>query len=488
MTRTFSFLFIIAMITVAFSSATHAQGVAVPLSLQGIDRWNTGSVRAHGMGGSGIASGSNDMGSMFLNPASLGSLESPSVLVGGIAQSKTYSQNQEWMPSRLYAGLSLLFENAFDGIVDTEAVKLDKPFDAIQPKWKKTTTQIRPLNIAAAMPLTVAGMSGAIGIGYNAISLADNYFQNNNALSPNIGQYRPYPFNRLRYGDSLKVQWFQYSHERDGFLYGITPSLAVNISNSLTLGASAALLTSSVDDHEFRMDRGLITLKTTSSAYNTFVLSPVRQTIDITGTSKFKGTIITLGAVLTQKAFTLGATVKLPTTITRDYSTTTVRDTAGLHTETPASGSVALTIPAIVTLGFGVRPGRNVSVSIDYEVRSYAGATLPPTTDSSAYSLNGWLSSSVFRAGMEWTLKPWLALRGGYREDVQTYAAEGASLTNQPIRGSIYTLGAGLTFGSVQVNFAYEYGFTKFNDAWESNINYNSTESHTAMADVRYAF
>ena len=487
MTRTHHIV-LAASLVLALGAASQAQGVAIPLSLQGIDQWNTGSVRTHGMGGSGVAS-AGDIGSLFTNPASLTALDGPSIMAGGIARAVTDRQNQEWMPNRLYAGLSLLFENAFDGIIDTGKVKLEKPFDALEPRWKKTTSGIHPLTAAIGMPVTVAGIAGAAAIGYSAVSLSDNYFQNNNALSPNIGQYRPYPYNRLRIGDSMKVQWFQSIRERDGAVYGITPSLAVKLLPQLSVGVSATILTSSVDDHELRVDRGLITLKTnTSSAYNVFTLAPVAQRIHSNGTSTFKGTLVTAGAVLVQKAFTLGATVKMPGTITRDYTSTVVRDTAGRHTETAVTGSEALSIPAIVAIGLGVRPGRNVEVSIDYEIRSYAGTTLPPTTDSSAYSLNGWLSSNVFRAGVEWKPQMWLALRAGYREDVQVYAPEGASLTTQPVRGSIYTLGTGISFGSMQLNLAYEYGYTKYEDAWESNINYNSSESHTVLFDVRYMF
>jgi hypothetical protein len=487
MTRIFSTL-VIAIFFIAASHSAFAQGVAAPLTMQGLDQWNTGSVRAHGMGGSGIASGS-DIGSMFLNPATLGTLTDPQAMIGGIGGITISQQRQEWAPDRLYAGLSLVFENNFDGIIDTGATKLDRPFDTMGPNWKKTTHYIRPLNAAIAMPWTVFGISGALGVGYNAVSLADNYFQNNNAISPNIGQYRPFPYNRLRGGDSLKVQWYQYAHERDGFISGFTPSVAVNLTNRFSIGASAAFLTSSVDDHDFRMDRGLITLKTyTSSSFSLFTINPVAQQIEQNGTSKFKGTIVTLGGLFTDKAYSVGVTVKLPTTITRDYSYTLTRDTAGVITQTAGSLSQSIKIPAIVAIGFGLRPSRNVALSVDYEIRSYNGADLPATTDSSAYSLQGWLSSSVARAGFEWTPNSWLALRAGYREDVQTYATEGASLTTQPVRGSVYTFGTGLTYGAVQLNLAYEYGVVKVEDAWESNVNYNLTETHTVMADIRYTF
>jgi long-subunit fatty acid transport protein len=148
------------------------------------------------------------------------------------------------------------------------------------------------------------------------------------------------------------------------------------------------------------------------------------------------------------------------------------------------SGTDKLTYPWNYKLGLGLHPTERIVIGVDYEVRSNADATYQV----GATQQNPWLDSQIFRVGLEYKVADRFMLRGGYREDVQSYAEEGAAIVTDPIRGSVYTVGCGITWSKFEISLAYEYAYTKYVDAWESNVNYNSREAHMLAAELGYHF
>ena len=134
---------------VCFSSG-FGQGVATPLTIQGLDHYVPIGAQAQAMGGSAVAF-SGTSASLFANPAGLSTLNALEVRVGGSITSTRYKQTQEWLPNRLYAELSLIFDNK-----ETFATK---PFDSISPDWTQTNSRIGPGLVSAALPFQIGGTS-----------------------------------------------------------------------------------------------------------------------------------------------------------------------------------------------------------------------------------------------------------------------------------------------------------------------------------------
>ena len=92
------------------------------------------------------------------------------------------------------------------------------------------------------------------------------------------------------------------------------------------------------------------------------------------------------------------------------------------------------------------------------------------------------------RLGAEYRVSEMLALRGGYHEDIQSFAPDGSAIVDKPASGEIYSLGAGIAFGNIFIDLAYEYSILKYQDIYQSNINYNTREQHQFMMEIAYRF
>jgi hypothetical protein len=482
-----------------------AQGVDNPLTIQQMDNFVVSSTRSRAMGGA-VAAVGNDATVLFSNPASLTQLSLIDVRIGASYASPLYAQTQEWHPNQFYSELSLLFENRQDGIknpgirhYDTtfnsdRTIKrlpfdsvfyLARAYDAITPNWDKRTPRMHPGYAALAVPFSPGEVKIVAGAGYSEVVDLTHYYQNNNALRDSlgryIGQWRPAPIIRKKTAvDTLDFNWFQYISQREGSVNGVTPSLAIGIGENISLGVSAAILSGSSDDREEVTGRGLVHLMYA----NALSIDSVDTHITKVGTSKYKGTMYTVGFLVHQPYYSFAISVHPSFTITRDWNRTVTTHKSALNAMFTESGTDKVTYPWNYSLGLGLHPTDRIVIGVDYEVRSNADATYQVGTTRQ----NPWLDSQIFRVGLEYKVADRIMLRGGYREDVQSYAEEGAAIVTDPIRGSVYTLGCSIAWSKFEISLAYEYAYTRYTDAWESNINYNSREAHTLAAELGYHF
>lgn len=450
----------------------NAQGVYTPLNLQGMDRFGTIGARAAAMGGASVAAG-NDVTGFFTNPASLLNVDNLSVKAGGAYSINQYDQVQDWTPNKLYAELSLIFRN--DDTYKT------KPFDNIKPGWNTKLSKGTPSVFAAAMPVKLGNIEITFGLGYAQYLNLNHYYQNNNSLDPNIGQMRPAPIPRLLPGDSLKVKWYQNYNKREGAIYGITPALNINIFSNFSAAVSAAILNGSTDDYEFRMDRGLFTLRYN----NQIVLEQANYIQTKSGTSDYKGTMLNIGLLYNDERFSAGVSIKPPFTIKRSWSRTSGVSNANGTTSVMESGNDEIKYPALYTLGFAIYPTKNMTIGIDYEIRKMEKTEFTNLTDS---LYNPWLSGNILKAGVEYSVNKYLKLRGGYREEAQIFEPEGTALLGEPVTGSVYSVGFGLNIQKILFDFSYQYTTVRYEDTWLSNNNTNKIERHSFMFEVGYNF
>jgi long-subunit fatty acid transport protein len=246
------------------------------------------------------------------------------------------------------------------------------------------------------------------------------------------------------------------------------------------VGASATILFGSSDDVEQRVERGLLTF-----FYDKFRSDSLYDRTTRTGTSSYSGVIPALGGVLRQEAFTLGVSVRLPMTLTREWDRTVVRDTAGTVTTTTEAGTDKLELPVAVSLGGVLHPSPDVDVALDYRIGNNGNVTYTPSGGS---SLQPWLSSQELRAGVEFRATTWLALRGGFRQVSAPFAGAGAPLLDEPESGQAYSAGVGLGLADLRFDLAYEYASLKYEDAWQSNVNYNTRQTNTIWFETAYRF
>jgi long-subunit fatty acid transport protein len=482
-----------------------AQPAAGPLDVQGLDQTVIPGIRSRAMGGTTVAN-SNDASALFSNPAGLSRLSSFEIRAGGILGNTYRQQTQQWVPYMSNPALSVLFESLTDPIpapLDSLGNPLSawksvqRQYDDIKPNWDRSSSAVQPFSLAAAMPLTLAGVNMTVGVGVSQTLNLDHYYQNNNALSPYIGQLRPDPKIITKPLDTVSVQWYQYVRERKGVVYGITPGIAVPIVPGLTLGGSVTMLTGSSDDLEQRVERGHLFITTNNkSTANDFMLDTVYYRQSKTGSSTYSGKMLTVGLLYQRDLYSIGITLKPSYTLTRAWS----RDVTSLDTTKKAlpvridtlasrsyheSGQEDLRFPLALSLGLVLTPTDKWTIACDYELRNLADVELA----SGGAVSHPWVNKSAsMRFGAEYRPNSMLAYRAGYREDIQAFSPDGSAIIGEPARGGVYSLGAGLSFGQTLINLAYEYSLLRYQDIYQSNVNSNKREQHQFMMEFAYRF
>jgi hypothetical protein len=487
-------------ILVMSSSLALAQGAGQPLTIQGLEQSSLYDVRAIGMGGAGLASGTN-ASLVFINPAGLAKIDGMDFRVAGNLTARLQKQTQEWIPNRLYPGLSLLMEDKWGSIqapTDTGGnpitdpwEQLQKPFDTMGPNWARKANRTSPLSVAFAMPIVIEGVPVVVGVGGTRAINLDTYYQNNNITDPLLGQYRPAPLHELVQGDTLRVRWYQTLMNRKGSIWGITAGAGARLTD-FSFGASGTYYTGKSDDMEQRLDRGFLTF-----VYNRFrIQDTVKYLGGRTGTSTYSGFKGSLSAQYDQPRFTLAVTVDLPYTINRKFSNVFHSRQDILVQRSP--DSVATTIidsisagtdkvhyPLAITIGARIAPFQKWIFAFDYELRNLDHVDYTPAGGT---ALRPWLTAPSFRLGAEYQWQDWLAFRGGYREVALPYAPEGAAIIGEPIVQAVYTAGIGTCVYGVDIDIAYEYGRIDYQDAWQSNVNTNVLNQNSVTMQLGYRF
>lgn len=490
----------------SLTSTVLAQPAASPLDIQGLDQFSITGVRSRGMGGTNIAS-ANDASALFSNPAALSRLTSLEFRASGLFGTTKRAQTQQWVPFRPLPGLSVLFEGLTGTVIPPSDTtlgpwdRLQRQYDNITPAWKRNSSGTKPLSFAAAIPFTFESMNISAGIGVSQVINLDQYYQNNNSMSPYLGQQRPDPFLITRTIDTLHVKWYQYTRLREGSVYGITPGISIGLLPGLSIGGSATFLTGSSDDNEHRLERGHINIAIATGTPQNFLLDTVYYSQAKVGTSTYRGNFFNLGLLFQQERYSIGITFRMPMTVTRTWdrevtSTDSTKKSFPVRIDSLTtrsyheSGEDYLKFPLSYSLGIVLTPANKWTIAFDYELRQLANVRL--TSTSNSIVSHPWVSNKgVMRLGAEYRASDLLALRLGYRDDIQAFSPDGSAIIGEPARGGTYSLGAGFTIENVigsshLINIAYEYSRLKYQDIYQSNVNYHTQERHQFMLEVGY--
>ncbi len=483
-----------------------AQPSSGPLNIQGLEQRSINGIRTRAMGGASTAS-ANDASALFSNPATLTRITSMEVRGSGMFRTTFRDQRQEWVPFMTNPGLSVLFEGLTQYIpmpLDSNGNNLppwktlQRQYDDLKPNWERTNSSVLPLSLAAALPVNIAEFSFTAGLGVAQRIDLDHYYRNNNSLSPYLGQLRPDPKIITKPIDTVHAQWFSYTRERTGTIYGITPGISTVLFSGVSVGVSATMLTGSSDDKEYRVERGHINLATNNKSTATdFMVDTVYYRQSKIGTSTYSGTTFTIGGLFQQERFSIGVTVKPAYALTRSWN----RQVTSLDT-TPKpfpiridsvtsrsyseSGKQTLDFPMEYSIGVIITPTDRWTVAFDYEVRNVAKMKLSSATGPETHLWTN--DQGTISFGAEYRASDLLALRGGYREDIQAFSPDGAAIIGEPARGGVYSLGTGFTFGALLVDMAYEYSLLTYQDIYQSNVNHQSIIGHQLMMEFGYKF
>jgi long-subunit fatty acid transport protein len=151
------------------------------------------------------------------------------------------------------------------------------------------------------------------------------------------------------------------------------------------------------------------------------------------------------------------------------------------------SGKDNVKFPRAYAVGFVLTPNNRWTFAFDYEIRNLANVEW--TSQTSGTAVHPWVNNSAnWRLGAEYRVSDMLALRGGYHEDIQSFAPDGSAIVDKPASGEIYSLGVGIAMGNILIDVAYEYSILKYQDIYQSNINYNARKQHQFMVEFAYRF
>lgn len=463
-----------------------------PLIMQGVDHTSMQSATSRALGGLTIGI-KNDAGVMFSNPAALQSITGLQISVGNLYQTTTASQSQQYFPVKYYPMWSLLMGSQTAGIPDAEIPAdaknlLDSAnntvphqFDNLTPDWTRARqSKNHPLQIMAAMPLKIADMEFTVAAGVTEYANMNYYYQNNNALSPAINFYRPFPDTVVQSNSgSYLVDWYQTTSQRSGNLSGYGAAVSAKVMDELSVGISGMYIKGSTDDFQRNVGRGKIIFL----HYYAFWLDPANYTTTLEGTSDFKGMEFTLSAIYKTQYFNVGASIKLPTVLDRDYSYTNTVDSTGAHLVSTVSGSDKIKLPWRGTVGISIPIKKKFEIGLEYEIRPYSSAVY---TDNSGAESNPFKKCSELRAGVSYQVISWLALRAGGRDQVEVSEFYGNPLVGDPIRTQIYSGGFGINYWGIHLNVTYEYHQMKYDDMLANTIYRNVQINRNVIADIIY--
>lgn len=465
------------------SSPAVAQHRTAPLTVEGAHQRSVHSAAVTGVGGTALMV-TDHASTMLRNPATLGTVSGIQISVGGVHRSVDRSQVQHYAPVRYYPNLSLLLEGLTYLIPDpapgtvgfTPADSVQRPPDDISPNWTEARRSTAPLQAFVSVPFELGGTRMVAGFGATEYGDFGYFYQNNNALSPNVLSQRPVPIARPTDDEPLDVAWHQVTRSRQGSVMGYGGALAVEWArHGVTFGASGTYVHGSTEDFEQEVARGRLRFFA-----NEFRVESLGGGDTRTGRSEFSGFDTAVGVTVRGEQVTVGVNVRPPMTLTRRYATESASEAGFLFME----GEDRVSLPWRGNAGIAMTPRDNLTLGLEYEIQPYGSARFQDAQGGEHYP---WMSSSAFRFGVEYEATPWLALRSGMRREAEPFGADGRALEDDPVWFTAYALGAGFSVAGAQLNLAFETRDMSYEDVMGTAIHYNRERQWMLVADVVYS-
>ncbi len=217
-----------------------------------------------------------------------------------------------------------------------------------------------------------------------------------------------------------------------GSINAITPTLAIQLANSFSLGVS----------YNYNFGK-----------YQYAVNGDLDQYSD----SKFSGSSFDIGLLFRPSTkFSIGANMNLPNTITRSYESVNYEDEE-------------IKVPFFWSAGAAFRATDQFTISVDYHARTWSKSK--SFEEEVAQEVDVDLNS--FHAGLEYLIIAQnfvMPLRGGfYTKPLHVWDKD-----NNQVKDNVFTLGAGIMIGSLIFDAAVEYESSSYDYSSQLNVEKNT--------------
>lgn len=488
---------VIAILLIA--STVNAQHRGDSFAFQGLNNSTDNGVNATAMGGA-VTALTGDVSMMFYNPAGLSDIKNIQVSVAGNYYSKSWWENQNFRPNRLYVTLPFYLEGIYvpdpkdDGMFDYERLWTENnlidssyvltapvlgqdPFSEEAADWKESTNKFSFNNIAIAVPLEFSGEEFTISAAYNNSVNVEDLDRNQTYLDPYIG-YFEYggDISRVDGVDSLVMNWSNFYRRSSGSVDNIAFAASYKANDFINVGLGVDYSFGSTDDLMYLERIG--TFHLIDDQRFKYWYQDVYD--EIKGTSDYSATKINLGFQIDLEQFKIGFKIDLPYTLNKDWNyTISYSDSVTSITSKSLSGTDKLNVPAIYNFGLGYAPVDNFLFTIDYEYAPYSKTTAEYQSSNSTF--RGLPDRHTYRFGAEYSPIEMLSLRAGYRNVPSLFIPDGAAIKNSGPNTKSYTMGLSLNTDYGQLSVAYEIRNLRYYDSYYSNTNYNTIEFNNLL-------
>ena len=485
-----------------FWSLGHAQHRGDNLGFQGIGQFL--SYRS-GFGDGAYGTVNNDVNTMFINPAGLGSVKSFQVNIMYKTGTQLWRENQEYRPNRLFLTLPFYLEGLYipdpsnNGIMDYDLaldsnyvvnppVLGENKFSKESADWQRSARNNGSYDFTLAIPLVISSKNITVVAALSKKPFKD-FDRNNTYLDPHMGYSQYNDLTRLEKNDTTNIKWYNFERERNGMADILTMGIGYDYSDNISVGFRFESLKASSEDSQFLDRIGYFQL----ADQNEFSFSYDTLLSTITGKSVFKATRFTMGLIIQREIISMGLSLTAPSTISRtwdyDYSIST-QDTSSNYKPDLGEKTDNLNLPGQLTFSLGFEPRSSLSFfcDIDYSPFSKSDFDLYSTgydtlniqqADSSyyvpwsGYSHQKWVDRTIFSIGIEYKPFKLLSFMVGYKYQPELFVPDGQAFSDQgPVLQS-YTMGFQINlnnYGSISV--MTNNSSLKYYDSYFSNTNY----------------
>lgn len=297
-----------------------------------------------------------------------------------------------------------------------------------------------------------------------------------------------YDLSSLGFGDKIN---YAYNYSQTGYLYALSPAIAVQVVPQLYLGATLNFWGDFLGDNGWKIN-------STSSGSGTLGGIPLTDVSTWNDKVKFQGFNANLGLMWKLNKFTVGAVYKLPFTGKLKTETTNrdIQDAAdGTHNDTgtiSATNYLSMKMPASYGLGVAYRHSDNWIFDCDVYHTGWSGSYITDSTGAKFNTLTGGPLSdgrlkdtTQVRLGGEYLFikeKTVIPVRVGL-----FYDPEPATTGVDSYYG--FSFGTGYSSSKVSFDLSYQYRFANNLNGGSSYIPGSAdVRQHTVMVSAIYYF
>jgi hypothetical protein len=508
-----------------------AQHNGDPLLFQGFADQKSLGVKGSAYGNA-FVSRSNDLNSIFYNAAGLANLASIQVSVSSQYRDYLVRDNQYFTPTQtsgsggytginLYLGHALIPDPAWNNIwVDSlKTIWYDSLGHPIGTNWWDPSKLLTlPQDQSDYSEDAAANQKKKSGYAFDHLAIAfpfefmdrpfvaaasfsrqyDNYNYDWNGahLSPHWGMVAGDvgAVQDTIKGDIVRSNWSVFTRERSGGVYSLTGALAFKLDERIHIGVKFNYLMGQSDDSQDLQRIGYFRFKN-GTGNSSWSFSYDTNDSLVTGSSKFYGTSINIGASYNTKNFSLGLNVQLPYQLERDWSYSTQATTLDsskrpVVVSSSRTGRDYVSLPAIVTGGITVVTENGFTLSFDYRYNplSTATYTLSSMPDSMFTKYQKWVDQVTLRFGLEYTVDENISLLGGYQTQGAPFIGYAVADKDQGAPIDVYSCGLSVRAFHGRFDVSYSYSQLKYYDVYMTNRNFTLERSQTVLLGYTYVF